>query len=196
MRRNSWRVFPVWLISAIAVAVMVCLIAGYLALRHPGPPATPPPTVVVSDCRDVAPGVRRIGRDLSIKFDIPVSRLAFDSGETGWSDRPNRQHYDIAFQDQSSITMRIEVWPYFNLNRNLQLAWPKFSERVEERDVRNAHGGVVGKDHWGVWNDGKRWRLVIFAGREEVGYLPTPAKEADLFDQVISSACFSTAQTR
>jgi hypothetical protein len=95
------------------------------------------------------------------------------------------------------VRMVISDQIYFE--QDLQSVWPVFSEHFEERDVRDAYGRVAGSDRWGYWKNGedkwgnltsgKRWRLIKFAGGEEVGYLPTSPQEALLFDQIINSAC-------
>lgn len=192
MIQKSSRVLPTWLIFTIVGIVMVSPIATYLALRRPQPPVTPAP-LVVSVCQNAAPGVRRVSRgslrDLLIKFDVSESTLTLVNTE---SDSPGQEIYYIRVKNSRSIPMRISEGVPNELDASFQ-GWRAFSEHIEERDVRGAHGEVVGKDHWGVWKDSERWRLVVFAGREEVGYPPTLAKEADLFDQVINSACFSTA---
>jgi hypothetical protein len=129
----------------------------------------------------------RVARDLRIKFDVPESTFY---GETGPTDNPLPEH-GVAVKHGSASTLRMSQWRLDDLDRRLQLEWPMFSKHVEERDVRDSHGGVVGKEHWGVWKDGVRWRLVTFDEGGEVGYPPTPIREAQLFDQVIGSACFS-----
>lgn len=196
MTQESSRALPVWLISTLVGAVMVTPVAAYLALRHPPPPVTPPPAVVVSVCQDVASGVRRAAKDLEIEFDISEPNLVLDHGGVGWTDNPLPGHV-ITVKNRGSVAMYISRWHLDDLDKNSKFVWPMFSEHVEERDVHNAHGGVVGEDHWGIWERGKRWRFVKFAGGlEEVGYPPTPANEAQLFDQVISSACFSAGPGR
>ena len=172
--------------------MLLSLLAVYLALRRPR--RAPPPPVVVADCRDVAPGMRRVGRgflgDLRIKFDVPEATLAVDPYV---SDTFPAVFYVVVRNHGSTKLWISEERLGYELDRGSELSWPLFSDHVEETDVRNVRGAVLGKDHWGIWKNGERWRVVIFDGGEEVGYPPTPFKQAALFDQVISSACFSAA---
>lgn len=188
------RVLPVWLISTLVGVAVISPIVAYLALRHPPARAPSPPAVVVSVCRDLAPGMRRAARDLDIKFDVPESRLVLDCGGHCWSDSPLPGH-DLTLKSHRSIFMTMSRWSQdqADIDRDL-VRWTLFSEHAEQRDVRSVNGDVVGKDHWGIWKDHERWRLVIFDSGEWAEYRPTPNKEAQLFDQVISSACFSAGR--
>jgi hypothetical protein len=190
---------PVWLISTTVGAVLLSPVAVYLALRRPPPPPyTSPPTVVVSVCRDPSPGVRRAGFD--IKFDVPEGRLALHSG---FSDMPPGERYGVTVKQGSEASL--EIWECSVFDEKELQVWPVFSDHVEERAVRSADGHPVGYDRWGYWKDyddgwghgkgGKHWRRVKF-GREEVGYPPTLDREAQLFDQVISSACLQSTAAK
>jgi hypothetical protein len=186
MKEFAPRAWPVWLISTLVGGAVVCATAVYLALRRSPPPPSPPPAVVVSICRDPAPGVRRVGS--GIAFDVPVAGFALRSGMPDAG--PPMYVHDVTVERGSPNPLEISDQVYFE--RALQSAWPVFSEHVEERDVRNVHGHVVGKDRWGCFRTGrrwKRWRFVSFDGGEEAAYPPTSDREAQLYDQIISSAC-------
>jgi len=201
MKQNSSRLLPVWLISALVGAAMISPIIAYLLFRRP---PSPPTAVVVSGCRDLAPGMRRVSGYLGIKFDVPEPAFDLNSGT---SDMPPQTFYDVTVKNRSTATLQISEGPE-RVEEAWKSAWPVFSKHIdpalasgplaspegyEERDVRNVYGRVVGKDRWGDWKRGERWRFVEFGLREEAGYLPTPLKEAQLLDQVISTACFSAA---
>jgi hypothetical protein len=129
--------------------------------------------------------------DLPIKFDVPECTLTVVDTE---SDSPGEKLYYIWVKNSRSIPMWISELEFYYLTPSFQ-GWRTFSEHIEKGVVRNVNGRIVGEDHWGVWKEGERWRLVVFPGHEEVGYPPTPNKQAELFDQVISSACFSASPT-
>jgi hypothetical protein len=106
MRQNSSWGFPVWLLSLIVGAVMVFPIAAYLSLRRPPPlpaPALPPPSaVVVSECRAVALGMRRVeGRGLNIMFDVPEAAFAL---HVGGPDMPPRNVYCVTAKNAGTTT--------------------------------------------------------------------------------------------
>jgi hypothetical protein len=144
--------------------------------------------------------MRRVGADIG--FDVAAAGFALSCGSPDMG--PPMYVCDITVRGGSPNPLEISDQVYFE--RDLQSTWPVFSEHVEERDVRNVYGHVVGKDSWGYWKSsehwwgrpasGKRWRFVKFSGGEEVGYLPTSDREARLFDQIISSACSSATAGR
>jgi hypothetical protein len=202
MPQDSSRVVPAWLISTLGGAVMVSAIAAYLVLRHPSPPPSPPPAIVVSACRDLAPGMRRVGFDTH--FDVPETGFNLRIGR---NDMPPQVFYCVRVKNGTADTMEMSSGPLL-FEAVWSSAYPVFSDRVDpalasgplgspngyqERDVRNVHGRVVGQDRWGHFKKGERWRLVKFVSGERVGYPPTPDNEAQLFDQIISSACFPPA---
>jgi hypothetical protein len=78
--------------------------------------------------------------------------------------------------------------------RNLEAVYPTFSNNVEERIVQDSKGHSFGTDRWGYLQNGERWRYVKFNTGDSVGYEPLPARQADILDQVINSACFVPAE--
>jgi hypothetical protein len=85
----------------------------------------------------------------------------------------------------------LEVWRDDDEFSDLKTAYPVFSEHVEERNIRDATGRILGTDRWGYLQTGERWRYVRFSSGDAAGYKPTPPKQANLLDQVVNSACFS-----
>jgi hypothetical protein len=147
--------------------------------------------------------MRRVeSRFLNIKFDVPEADFDLHSG---MSDMPPQRFYCVTLRNRSAITMEISngsigvawkfPWPVFSDHFDGALASGLLSspDGYKERAVRNVYGKVVARDCWGMWKNGQCWRFVRFDSGEEVGYLPTPDKQARLFDQIISSACFSPA---
>jgi len=150
--------------------------------------------------------MRRVGTgDLDITFDVPEDTFAvYLSG----SDMiPITTEYCVTARKAGAKTMEIAKGPTF-FGEALRRAWPFLTAHFDralpsgpldslngygERDVRDAHGDVVGKDRWGYVKNGDRWRLVKSFGGEEAGYPPTPLREAQSFDEILSSACRSIA---
>jgi len=196
MTRKLRQVLPMWLIFTLLGAGILSPIAAYLLLRHPPRPSLPP-AIVVSNCGDLAPGVRRAGfTRWAMKFDVPEAGFTLQSQLL---DMPIETLHCVCITHSAANGALLISESRIPGERELQSQWPVFSERVEERDVRNTSGRVAGKDRWGYFRSGaqwKCWRLVTFAAGGEAGYLPTPPEVAQLFDQVISSACFSAATGR
>ena len=178
----------IWVTAVVCGAAVLFLVVAYLVFRRPSAPIPPPP-VLVSVCNDPAPGMHRIG--FGIRFDVPEIGFAIDPGTIhGWTDSllPLTQTIKVWNSGASALKIALGPLPFEN---ELESTWPVFSEHVEVRDVHYISGPGVSKDRWGYLKSGERWRLVKFVGSEEVGYLPTSEKLARLYDQIISSACFS-----
>lgn len=67
---------------------------------------------------------------------------------------------------------------------------PLISTRVGQKNVYTRQGRIVGEDHWGYLS-GDRGRYVKSVCGDQIGYRPSPLKEAKLLDRVISSACMA-----
>lgn len=202
MKGFESRPWPLWLMSTLVGAVMVILVAACAALR---PTPAPPPAIVVSGCRVPAPGMRRVG----FEFEFDVAEANF-SLRTATNDMPPQVFYSISLKNRTDSAMEISGGP-LGFEVEWESAFAIFSEHVDpaqlssplaspagyqERDVRDTYGQVVGKDCWGHFKNGERWRLVRFSRGGRVGYPPTPAGVAQLYDQIISSACFPPAPGR
>lgn len=84
------------MILAFLGVVLVSSVAYYLLLiRDPHAP----PTIVVSACRDVAPGMRRITSDFGTQFD--VSEKAF-TVNAGTMDMPTGKFYVVTLRDSAA----------------------------------------------------------------------------------------------
>jgi len=101
---------------------------------------------------------------------------------------PGGTLYVVAPKDQ---TANMVIWRDDEIFRELKSAFPVFSERIEDRDIVNTRGQIVGKDRWGYLKDGERWRYVTFSLGDALGYHPRTPEQARLFDEIISSACVS-----
>ena len=172
------------LLTLFACGLLGCGLFYWLRSRGPARPAT----VTLSVCKAVAPGMQRLGAGRM--------RTAFDVSDRDFTtrvvsrDMPPGLEYVVANKRDSAELLFVSD-SEVPTAKELGSAFPTFSEHVEERDVRNSVGVVIGKDRWGYLKSGDRWRLVRFAWGEEVGYRPTPARTAVMWDQVIRTACLS-----
>ena len=158
-----------------------------LAVRAHGPKA--PNVLIVSICRDHDASTQRIGSGnpagtSRVYFDIPGQHFKIRSMAP---DLAIGTYHSVVLNDSSAA---LEIgYGQLSVERELNSAYSIFSEHVDEREVRVQNGIVIGKDRWGYLKSGESWRLVRFAGGDEVGYRPTREDEARLFDHVINSAC-------
>jgi len=177
---------PKWLVSAVLVSVLVSSFGIYLFFSRSPQTTKPPQSISISVCPDVPSGVHRIRSNFGIRLDAPKKTFTI---HTGQSDMPPGTMFEVKLKDADA---KIVVWSYDDgIFRNLEIAYPVFSDHVEQRNIRDAKGRIFGTDRWGYLQSGERWRYVKFSTGDEVGYEPTPPKQADLLDQVVNSACFS-----
>jgi hypothetical protein len=181
MRQNYLRPFPRWSIPVVVGVILVASLVFYLFF-HRTPHA--PPGIVLAICRDVPPGMHRVGSIFNTQFDVPEKDFTFHSATR---DMPPGILYVITVKD-GSTNMVISNGP-LGFDQEFNSAISVFSAHIEERDVRTPQGRVVGKDSWGFLRDGDRWRYIRFSGGDEVGYRPTNSTQANMLDQVIGSAC-------
>lgn len=185
MNRRFMASLPKWVIPGVAGALLISFAAVYFFLtrdRHA------PPAIVVSACRDVAPGVHRIAASYGTHFDVSEKAFAVHSGV---QDMPPGRVFIISSRD---TTAKIMIVPNDDSWRALKNNLPAFSRPVKERNVRTGKESSFGVDHWGYLKSGERWRYVAFSGGDAAGYPPTPLNETVFLDQVISSACFLPVQ--
>lgn len=192
MSENPMPRLPKWLISVVVGAIVVALILLYsLPKRIPKPPSV----IVVSACRDIAPGLRRVGSKnlgqslLGVQFDVPEGSFTFRSEP---QDMPPGMIYAITAKG-GNANMEISNGVALTFEKEINSAFPVLSRYVEERDIRSSSGNVIGKDRWGYLKSGEVWRYVRFFAGDAAGYRPVAPKEASLLDQVISSACLPSA---
>jgi hypothetical protein len=187
MEPNHSPNLPSWLIPAGIVAVFGCLAAVYFLF--PSSPQ-PPPALVISDCRTIAPGMRRIGTESSTQFDV-TSDTVF-AIHAGLSDMPGNGYDATVKYGGASMAISSEDYVFSNLKSN----FPHSSENLIERVVRDRKGRLIGEDRWGYLETGERWRFVRFSWGEAMGYRPARREVASFFDKIIDSACFLPGSPR
>jgi hypothetical protein len=174
-----------WLVSIVAVILVSCL-AVYLPFSRTAHVMNPPQPISISVCPDVTSGVHRITSDFGIRFDAPEKAFTVHAGPR---DMPPGTLYVVQLKDAEP---NMVVWRDDDIFRDLKITYPNLSKRIDQRNIRDATERIVGTDHWGYLQSGERWRYVVFSTADAAGYEPTPPKQANLLDQVINSACFSS----
>jgi hypothetical protein len=173
------------ILRLLAVACPSCLVCLLLSCSRQV--MDPPRAVAVSACPDTIAGADdRLVTRFGLRFDVPSDRFRVKQQqrdmppEVVYVARPNG-HADaklVISEDDGDF-------------RELEVAYPTFSKHVGERTMRDAEGRNFGTDRWGYLQSGERWRQVRFSTGEHVGYKPLPPRQADLLDQIVSSACFA-----
>jgi hypothetical protein len=184
-KQKSWHRSPKWLVPIVLAVVLVACFATYPYISRSQRVTNPPQAIAISVCPDVTSGVHRIGSDFGIRFDAPEKAFTV---RADLRDMPPGKSYAVRLKDAGADLVVSSDDDDF---RNLKIAYPVFSEHIEERNIRDATGRIFGTDRWGYLQSGERWRFVKFSTGDAVGYEPTPPKQANLLDQVVNSACFS-----
>jgi hypothetical protein len=181
-----------WLIVSVVGVVFLALGLGYFQLSGTGkkPPTVATPVLpVVSVCSGVAPGMSRIGAHpggrYMLQFDVPVKSVRVHEGAM---DAPLFA-YGFGIRPQAGGESFLEI--SYGPQRN----WPDVdrqraaSERVVKRIIFDDQGHSVGQDDWGYLEPERRWRRARFQGWVQAEYGFVNAKDANLFDEIIKSAC-------
>jgi hypothetical protein len=184
---------PLRLIVAIVTLSFLVLCLAYFHFHTNGDkkPLTVavPPIPVVSVCKELASGMKRIGASpgdrYMLQFDIPVNEVRVHEGA---ADMPPFEYgFGIRPQAGGESLLRITYGPQQNsMDVDRRRA---SSVRIVKRIIVDGQGRSVGEDDWGYPDPEKRWRRARFQGWVEAEYGFVNKKDADLFDQVINSAC-------
>ena len=184
--QTSWRHSTKWLVS---LAVAVLLVSGWaihLLLRRPTHLTNPPQAIAISACPDSAPGVLHIRDDFwgirGVRFDAPDDVFMVSKSDR---DMPPESLYVVTLK---SANGKIVVSPDEADFKDLEIAYPVFSEHVEKRYIRDSTGRVFGtdsSDSWDCLHTGERWRCARFSMEDAVGYEPTSPNQADQLDRLI-----------
>jgi hypothetical protein len=132
--------------------------------------------------------MHRIPSDFGIRFDAPEKLFMVHAA---LRDMPPGMMYVVKLRDGDA---HISVSRDDDVFRDLKNAYPILSKHIEERPIHDEIGRRFGTDRWGYLQNGERWRYVKFSTGDAVGYEPTPAKQANLLDEVVNSACYSTPE--
>ena len=182
--RNKGRAWSLWVASSVC---LVCAAWLYFIISPEQKRVPAPPAVVISECREVGPGIRRIGSGYAVQFDVPMKEFTMGEGCTDAA--PTACGIDLGPKNRKAL-MEISLLRPLRMSRIDALE--VFSKQVEKRGILDAHGRTVGQDAWGCWSTGECWRKIKFPGGIVAEYGLVNESDARLFDAVISSACFSS----
>jgi|GEM_PF-5907739 len=168
---------------AIAGILLLCLAYFYLIFnKKPLAPAPP----VVSKCKDLGLGVKRMGGLDGFQFDAFVRDFTIIEGT---QDIPPFAHGFALTPKKgvSALDISFGQRPIENMAEDPTLL---LSDHVDERRVFDDQGHPIGDDYWGYLKSGERWRRVrLFKGGVVAKYGLVNEKDARLFDRVISTGC-------
>ena len=181
--------------AAISIAAIVAFLTALSYLEFTSNRKPPPSLPLVFDCKEPAPGVRRIGEQVGYQFDVPIDKFTISEGST---DAPPLIHgFDI--RPKNSMVRLSISW---GETTTMSLPDPihESSEHVQKRTVIDKGRQQIGEESWGYWGQGERWRRVHLPGRLKVRYgskssrdIPSYGsvhqQDAARFDEIISSAC-------
>lgn len=105
---------------------------------------------VVSVCKTLEPGIRRIGNEYGIQFDVATSDLHIHEGV---EDAPPFTHGFGLTPKNSTSVLEIsygdnQSWESFGTDPVLT-----FSEHFEKRSIFDEKGQLLGEDYWGIWTE-------------------------------------------
>jgi hypothetical protein len=173
-----------WLMAAVGVSLCVAF-ALLLASRKAASPKAP----LVSGCKSLEPGSKRIGERYSFQFDVPakdftVWKLTEDEDTALLSHR-----YSLKPKNGAHI-MNVSFGQVPMQSMALDPA-RIISRHVEKRVVADSEGNVVGEDYWGYIDSSERWRQLRLRGGIVANYGFVTPVEAERFDRIISSVCLA-----
>lgn len=145
-----------------------------------------PNVPVVSSCKTLQPGMRRMGDRRGFQFDAVAAD--FQTIE-GTQDAPPSAHgFDLM---PANSTARLVISFGSDLGQGPSDADPNlvFSEYSEKHRILDDEGQLIGEDYWGYLGRGKIWRRVHLHGFVYANYSDAGEQEAERFDRVINSAC-------
>jgi hypothetical protein len=170
--------------SVLVCAVFVSTVLAVHLLHARAP--SQPRAVAFTLCQTAPRGTLRVSADFGTQFNAPESEFIV---HTSMHDMPPGTLYTVT---PTNGAFALTIWRDNDvIFRDLRETFPVYSERVEQREIHNSEGTLVGTDRWGSLKSGERWRYVTFLAGDAVGYSPAPVKDARLLDQVINSACVS-----
>jgi hypothetical protein len=183
---------------AIGFVVIGALLGGVAYLwwfasgEKPGVPRAFP---AVSNCKELSPGMRRIGERLGFQFDVPIRDFTIAEG---WGDTPPTEHGFNIKLNRSNAHLILSS----GSSGPLIPPDPILASAGQERKILDRRGNTIGDDSWGYWGQGERWRHVRLqeSGLIDARYGPKNETEipsygsineqdAAIFDQIINSAC-------
>jgi hypothetical protein len=170
--------------SIVVLGALLCCGAYLCFLAINKPPA--PPIVVVSACKSPSLTMQRIQVGDSFAFFATPSE--FCSGQM--DDTPPFTERFCVKPKRGGSTLVISLHDSegsYGASVDPMLVFSEYSER---RQVVDDKGSVIGQDYWGYWDRDRYWRKVHLHGIT-AKYGPVMKSEAQNYDRILSSACFS-----
>jgi hypothetical protein len=104
----------------------------------------PPRAVAVSACANTIAGAHRLAANFGLRFDVPEDRFTVKKGQR---DMPPEMLYVVTSNGHADA--KLVVSRDAGDFRDLEVAYPTFSQHVGERTMRDAEGRSFGTDRWG-----------------------------------------------
>lgn len=173
-------------VFAVALGMLLCCSAYlcFLAMKKP----LAPPIIVVSDCKLPSVGMQRIQVADDFTFLATHSTLIC-KGQMD-DTPPFTQRFCLKTENSKSV-LTISLHDAEGFRGSPVDPMLVFSEYSERRHVVDATGRVIGEDDWGYLEPEKRWRKIHLEG-VIAKYGPVTKSEAQNYDRILSSVCFST----
>jgi hypothetical protein len=189
----------------IAIMGFVLLFSAYFLLRGRSKKPVAPAVPIVSGCKKLRPGMRRIEvGPVKFHFDVPVKRFTV---KCGVPDAPTGPYGGCDVQPKNSASLLNISW---DAEASMEGMRPHldpalvYSGPVVNRKVLDDDENTLGEDSWGYWGNGEIWRRVRLRGsviarygsikpNDIASYGSVHAEDAELFDQVINSVCILSA---
>jgi hypothetical protein len=171
-----------WIIATVGILVLCAAYSCFIDSKKP----LAPPVPVVSACKELSPGRTRIGEQNGFQFDVAAKNFAISEGT---QDMPPAEHgFRLRSRNSGSLLdISFRQFPMQSMAAEPALT---FSNHVEKRDILDDTGHSVGEDYCGYLKTGECWRQArLFKGGVVAKYSFVNKQEAELFDQVIGSAC-------
>lgn len=176
-----------WAKSLLMAVVGISLCGGaflyfrFVRKRHA------PATIVVSECKSASAALRKIQVGDNFAFFANTSTLIY-KGQMD-DTPPFTQRFCVKSRNSKSpLTISLhEPLAFGGTPVDPMLV---FSEHSEKRHVVDDAGRVIGEEYWGYLDSEKRWRKVRLEG-VSAQYGPVTKSDAEIYDRILSSACFS-----
>ena len=177
-----------WRKRAVIVALGILLFGGaYLSFRAMNKPLAPA-IVVVSACKSPSVTMQRIQvGDSFVFFAAPSEFICRGQMD----DTPPFTERFCVKPKRGGSTLVISLHDsegFYSASVDPMLV---FSEHSEKRHVVDDKGSVIGQDYWGYWDRDRYWRKVHLGYGSNAKYGPVTTSEAQNYDRILSSACFS-----
>jgi hypothetical protein len=172
----------------LAMSLAGISLAGFaywmFSRKHPQAPSTP----LLSACRKLMPGRRRIGNPYGIQFDVAANEVTINEGIQDVAPFVHGfRLLPIHSNSVLSISFGAPEWPGSESTESDRAS--VISEGIEKRDILDSRRQVVGEDQWGHLHSGERWRRIRLRGSVYAHYGFASESDSAVFDRIMSSAC-------